>query len=50
MLDYAPRWIVTNKPLKEMLWHLHYPPLRRAVRRRLHDSIGSFTPPAPNAT
>ena len=32
MLDYAPRWIVTNKPLKEMLWHLHYPPLRRAVR------------------
>ena len=32
MLDYAPRWIVTNKPLKEMLWQLHYPPLRRAVR------------------
>ncbi len=31
MLDYAPRWIVTNKPLKEMLWQLHYPPLRRAV-------------------
>ena len=32
MLDYAPRWIVTNKPLKELLWQLHYPPLRRAVR------------------
>ena len=32
MLDYALRWIVTNKPLKEMLWHLHYPSLRRAVR------------------
>lgn len=32
MLDYAPRWIVTNKLIKEMLWQLHYPPLRRAVR------------------
>ena len=32
MLDYAPRWLVTNKPLKELLWQLHYPPLRRAVR------------------
>lgn len=32
MLDYAPRWIVTNKPLKEILWRLHYPPLRRAIR------------------
>ncbi len=32
MLDYAPRWIVTNKLLKETLWRLHYPPLRRAIR------------------
>jgi hypothetical protein len=31
MLDYAPRWIVTNKLVKETLWQLHYPPLRRAV-------------------
>ena len=33
MLDYSSRWIVTNKPLKELLWQLHYPPLRRAVRQ-----------------
>ena len=33
MLDYASRWIVTNKPVKELLWQLHYPPLRRAVRQ-----------------
>ncbi len=32
MLDYAPRWLVMNKPLKEVLWLLHYPPLQRAVR------------------
>jgi len=31
MLDYAPRWMVTNKLVKETLWQLHYPPLRRAV-------------------
>jgi hypothetical protein len=32
MLEYAPRWMVTTKPIKELLWQLHYPPLRRAVR------------------
>jgi hypothetical protein len=32
MLDYAPRWIVTTKPIKELLWTMRYPPLRRAVR------------------
>lgn len=32
MLDYAPRWLVTNKPMKELAWRLHYPPLHRAVR------------------
>ncbi|MDQ3116319.1 MAG: hypothetical protein M3Q86_06870, partial [Verrucomicrobiota bacterium] len=38
MLDYAPRWIVTNKVLKEMLWRLHYPPLRRAIREICHHN------------
>ncbi len=38
MLDYAPRWLVTNKLLKEMLWRLHYPPLRRAVREVCRNS------------
>ena len=32
MLDYVPRWILTTKLIKELLWKLHYPPLRRAVR------------------
>ena len=32
MLDYAPRWMLTTKLIKELLWQLHYPPLRRAVR------------------
>jgi len=31
MLDYAPRWILTTKLIKELLWQLHYSPLRRAV-------------------
>ena len=38
MLDYAPRWMVTNKLLKELLWRLHYPPLRRAVRNVCAES------------
>ena len=29
MLDYAPRWMVTNKLIKETLWALRYP---RAIR------------------
>ena len=32
MLDHAPRWMLTTKLIKELLWQLHYPPLRRAVR------------------
>jgi hypothetical protein len=32
MLDYAPRWMLTTKLVKELLWQLHCPPLRRAVR------------------
>lgn len=32
MLDRLPRWMLENKPIKELLWHSHYPPLRRALR------------------
>jgi hypothetical protein len=38
MEKYVPRWIVTNKPIKELLWQLHYPPLRRAVREICENS------------
>jgi hypothetical protein len=30
--EHVPRWMVKNKPIKEALWKLRYPPLRRAVR------------------
>jgi len=32
MLDYVPKWMLTTKLIKELLWQLYYPPLRRAVR------------------
>lgn len=31
MLNRAPKWTVENKPIKELLWHLHYPLFRRAI-------------------
>ncbi|MBV9659303.1 MAG: hypothetical protein JO295_14480 [Verrucomicrobia bacterium] len=38
MLGYVPRWIVATKLLKETLWLVGYPPLRRAVRDVCRDN------------